>query len=79
MKIQQNDYERIKKICNHEAGHYIVASENLFKTHGISTNFSFPQGHSGESVIDPWIPNIKTIIDTKKTLNTGFKSCMLAQ
>lgn len=61
MMIQHTDIGRIRKICNHEAGHYIVARELSFTTHGICVKFSFPQGHSGQAVIEPWTPNISDI------------------
>lgn len=65
MNIIQSDLSRILKICNHEAGHFVVASENRFKTNIISVLFNFQNGHSGESDIEPWNPLIKTISDVK--------------
>jgi hypothetical protein len=68
MKIHQNDFSRIKKVCNHEAGHYILAREMKFKTHGISATFTFPQGHSGSSGSEPWTPLITSVQDIEDYL-----------
>jgi hypothetical protein len=58
MTINQQDQKRIKLICNHEAGHYIVGRELSFKTHGITIVVQPFQGHSATAVIEPWTPNI---------------------
>src|SRR5579871_4145636 len=54
MPIPQHDQDRIRKICNHEAGHYIVAKEMGFETNGIAATFHTPSGHSGEAGISLW-------------------------
>ena len=58
MTINQQDQKRIKLICNHEAGHYIVGRELSFKTHGITIVVQPFQGHSATAVIEPWTPSI---------------------
>jgi len=63
MKLNDSDSVRMRKICYHEAGHYVLAREKQFKTQGISVLFYFPKGHSGESGIEPWNPMIRTIPD----------------
>lgn len=61
MNIRYIDIQRIMRICNHEAGHYIVGKELNFTTHGISVSVNPTQGHSGHAVIEPWTPNIKSL------------------
>ncbi len=61
MQIQLFDQDRIKKICNHEVGHYITSRELLFKTHGITAQFQLPNRHSGEAGIEPWQSSISTL------------------
>lgn len=73
MKINQYDSDRIRKVCNHEAGHYILAREMMFNTHGISASFSFPQGHSGSSGCEPWSPSIQSIQDIENYLERRVK------
>jgi len=68
MRINQFDIDRVRKICNHEAGHYVVARENNFRTHGISALFNYPKGHSGDSGIEPWNPSISSIPDIEDYL-----------
>jgi hypothetical protein len=68
MRIQQHDLIRIRKVCNHEAGHYILAREMKFNTHGISAMFSFPLGHSGSSGCEPWTPSIQSTNDVENYL-----------
>lgn len=63
MRIHQHDSIRIRKVCNHEAGHYILAREMKFKTHGISAKFDFPLGHSGSAGCEPWKPSIESSED----------------
>ncbi len=73
MKIQYTDTNRIKRICNHEAGHYIVARELLFITHGIAVQFDPIQGHTGHAVIEPWTPNITSITEISVYLERRIK------
>jgi len=65
MGIHFKDYEKIKRVCNHEAGHYIVARELNFKTPGINAIFNREGGLKGESTIELWTPGIKTLDDLK--------------
>lgn len=57
-KIQPYDQSRIRLICNHEAGHYIVGRELEFKTHGIKILVQPNHGHFGEAIIEPWTAKI---------------------
>jgi len=56
--INPQDQKRIKRICNHEAGHYIAGRELSFKTHGITIIVQPFQGHSATAVIEPWTKDI---------------------
>ncbi len=60
--IQMVDRDRIRKICTHEAGHYVVAKELGFTTDGISASFKMRDGHSGSAVILPRTPGIVDLI-----------------
>lgn len=73
MAIQYTDINRIKRVCNHEAGHYIVARELSFKTHGIAVLFNPMQGHAGHAVIEPWTPNITSITELTGYLERRIK------
>lgn len=73
MKIQQADKNRIKKICTHEAGHYIVARELSFKSHKISATFYFPTGQSGESIIEHFTPSINNLKELETYLERRIK------
>ncbi|MBT1705555.1 hypothetical protein KK060_19850 [Fulvivirgaceae bacterium PWU20] len=59
--IKMFDQQRIKSVCKHEAGHYLVAKLLGFKTHGISIKVHFPIGHEGGSTIEPSLPGITNI------------------
>jgi len=73
MTIQYTDTNRIRRVCNHEAGHYIVARELLFTTHGIAVLFNLMQGHSGHAVIEPWTPNITSVTELSGYLERRIK------
>lgn len=73
MMIQSTDTERIKRVCNHEAGHYIVARELFFTTHGIGVQFSLGQGHSGHAVIEPWTSGISNINELETYLERRIR------
>jgi hypothetical protein len=73
MTIQHTDINRIKRICNHEAGHYIVARELSFTTHGIAVLFNPIQGHSGHALIEPWTPNITSVTELTGYLERRIK------
>lgn len=62
-KIKYKDYNKIKKICTHEAGHYVVARELKFKTHGIEVYFENNGNHKGQSILEPRTPGIKSIVN----------------
>jgi len=57
MKVQPHDRNRIIKICNHEAGHYIASREQNFRTGGIHVKVNPFQGHSAGNIIEPWTPS----------------------
>ncbi len=62
--IYQHDQPKIRRICNHEAGHYVVSRELGFTTCGISAMFQL-NGHSGEAGVELWrhsIVNIEELI-----------------
>lgn len=62
--IHLYDVEKIKKVCFHEAGHYVVAKKLGFTTHGINIECHGPGDHSGEAIIEPLtvgLINIKSV------------------
>lgn len=61
MDIQPTQRDRIIKICNHEAGHYIASRELKFFTGGINVNITSFQSHSAGAGIEPWSPNIDSV------------------
>ena len=65
MMIKYYDKERILKVCNHEAGHYIASKEMQFTTNGIKAFFNYPNGHSGESEVELWKSGLKSTNDLK--------------
>lgn len=71
--IMGHDSERIRKICTHEAGHYVIAKDLSFITKGISVMFDFPPAHSGESTIEPWTPSIITFKELENYLERRIK------
>lgn len=64
MTIQLTDQTRLRTICNHEAGHYIVARELSFKTDGLMILIESMGGHSGYAAIQPWTSEIYNIEDS---------------
>lgn len=52
-----SEIERIRKICNHEIGHYVVAKELSFITHGITITIQ-EGGHLGMAIIEPRTPGL---------------------
>lgn len=67
MQIRNIDLERINRVCRHEAGHYIVARELLFKTNGISAKFQ-QNGHSAHAILEPWTHSVTNIEEVQKYL-----------
>lgn len=67
MAIINSDFERISRVCRHEAGHYVVARELLFKTNGISAKFQ-TEGHSASAVLEPWTHSVNNIREVQKYL-----------
>ena len=73
MPIEQFDQRRIRKICNHEAGHYIVAREMSFETNGIAAMFQPRIGHSGETHIQLWKHSIASLAELTAYLEKRLK------
>lgn len=71
--IRKSDHERIRRICTHETGHYVVGRELSFKTHGIEIQIQYPQGHLGQAGIDLWTPNISSLGELKDYLERRIK------
>jgi hypothetical protein len=60
------DHERIRRICNHEAGYHVAARVMRFQTGGISAAVVRSAGHSANSNILLWkesIPDQDRLID----------------
>ena len=72
MKIYSTDLVKIENICNHEAGHYIIARELGFITNGMSIQMQ-TNGHSGESVIEPWTSGINNLTELQNYLKRRIK------
>lgn len=73
MKIQQTDIQRIIRICNHEAGHYIVSRELKFITGGIKVNIKSMHEHISGAGIEPWTPNINNVNNIVEYLERRIK------
>lgn len=72
MEIYSTDLVKIENICNHEAGHYIIARELGFSTNGMSIEMR-TNGHSGESVIEPWTSGINNFTELENYLKRRIK------
>lgn len=73
MTVRPNDIAGIRRVCIHEAGHYIVAKELAFATHGITATFSQQGGHSAYAVIEPWTKNVTTLDEVGNYLARRIK------
>lgn len=72
MKIYSADLAKIQNICNHEAGHYIIAKELGFITNGMSIEIRV-DGYSGESIIEPRTSGIINFTELENYLRRRIK------
>ena len=72
MEIYSTDLVNIENICNHEAGHYIIAKELGFITNGISIEIRI-DGYSGEAVLEPRTSGINNFTELENYLRRRIK------
>lgn len=72
MKIYSTDLVKIENICNHEAGHYIIARELGFITNGISIQMRINEC-VGQSVIEPRTSGINGFTELENYIRRRIK------
>lgn len=72
MEIYSTDLVNIENICNHEAGHYIIAREFGFITNGISIEMRI-NGYSGVTILEPRTSGINNFTELENYLRRRIK------
>ncbi len=76
--IDKTEENRIKKLCNHEAGHLLLSKLFLFRTNGLCLEVNQQIGHTGEAVIilsTSGINSIPHLVDYPSSPKCSYKCC----